>query len=389
MKAIYENGRKSLEVELSDFYEEVAKKLAEEDLSYCPQTVKVTVPGLGAVIYQISLRSGTRFITELDNSLPSSLETDIHPCFLTCVDPKKNAYKFYKLQPQGDNVIAEYGRMGTQKGDLFSARTFTYPIRMYWIKYQEKLSKGYVDRTAFYMPDEEAPEEKAPLKNQGNPTTPSAILFDKLKRLAKIAVERAAIKVPVTTAIINESKRLLSKMYEANDVDEFNAYLMELISVLQRPVRTGDGTGVRRLMANTSNDFSGIISRESDLIQAMEGSITGSGMTGKAEDFDGHNIEVYEATERQKEQVLSHLSDDLKKKVKKVYRVIPRYQQDRFNQYLKSHKVRKVKQLWHGSRNENWMSIILNNLLLNPDARITGKMYGNGICVKRSIITCI
>ena len=35
--------------------------------------------------------------------------------------------------------------------------------------------------------------------------------------------------------------------------------------------------------------------------------------------------------------------------------------------------------LWHGSRNENWMSIIQNSLLLNPNAIITGKMFGAGI----------
>ena len=41
------------------------------------------------------------------------------------------------------------------------------------------------------------------------------------------------------------------------------------------------------------------------------------------------------------------------------------------------HKNKKL--LWHGSRNENWMSIISNGLILNPNAVITGKMFGQGI----------
>ena len=43
-----------------------------------------------------------------------------------------------------------------------------------------------------------------------------------------------------------------------------------------------------------------------------------------------------------------------------------------------------VKQFWHGSRNENWWSIVTNGLALNPNrfrsnVVITGKMFGNGL----------
>ena len=211
-------------------------------------------------------------------------------------------------------------------------------------------------------------------------STASYKLFQKLKRFAKKAVEEAEVKVPLSRTIINESKKLLDEMRAASDVDTFNNYLLELIAILQRPVRTGDGTGVKRIMAGNSNDFARIILREADLIQAMEGSLnhTGRGPIVTS-DFTKYGIEVYEATEKQKKQVLEHLSDRLKGKVKHVYRVIPQEQQKIFNDYLKEHQIHKVKQLWHGSRNQNWMSIIQNSLKLNPDAIITGKMFGHGI----------
>ena len=59
-----------------------------------------------------------------------------------------------------------------------------------------------------------------------------------------------------------------------------------------------------------------------------------------------------------------------------MYRVIPHAQQNAFNEYLRTHKIKKVKQLWHGSRNQNWLSIMVNSLKLRPDAIITGKMFG-------------
>ena len=46
---------------------------------------------------------------------------------------------------------------------------------------------------------------------------------------------------------------------------------------------------------------------------------------------------------------------------------------------MKKEDIHQVKQLWHGSRNENWFSILENGLQLNPNAIITGKMFGKGI----------
>ena len=100
---------------------------------------------------------------------------------------------------------------------------------------------------------------------------------------------------------------------------------------------------------------------------------------GRITSFAEMGVEVYEATAEQKERVLSRLSDRLKPMVSRVYRVIPRGQQSRFDDYIKKNNIKTIKQLWHGSRNCNWLSIIDNGLMLNPAAQITGKMFGNGI----------
>ena len=41
--------------------------------------------------------------------------------------------------------------------------------------------------------------------------------------------------------------------------------------------------------------------------------------------------------------------------------------------------IKRTRLLWHGSKTVNWFSILSKGLLLNPDAAITGKMWGNGI----------
>lgn len=383
MKIMYCNGTVAREEVVNDLYHDVAKLLAEEPIG-SPLTVKVNEKDHpeNRLAYKISQRSGTRFIVELENSMPdSALPEHINPVFLTCVKPESNAYKFYRLDPCGSQVKATYGRMGVAKGQLFGERSFMYPISMFWPKYYEKISKGYVDRSELYLDKEQInrPKKKKPAKAELQKGA-SYELFQTLHKLAKHAVEKAKVQVPITPAILKRTEKLINMMRKAEDVENFNKILLELIAILQRPVRTGDGSGVREIMAQSERDFARILQREDDLLKAMEGSAAGNDSEKLPVDsFTNHDIEVYEATEKQKAEVMSLMSDTLKPKVKKVYRVIPRKQKERFNQYLKDHNIRTVKQFWHGSRNQNWLSIILNSLKLNPDAITTGDMYGKGI----------
>lgn len=420
MKVNYEarfpDGHKKSEVldlEVKDIYSETSAKMSTEDFDRGVVKVVISTDD-GEAKYTIKLRGGTRCITEVENTFPMNyLTATLTKRYLTCIDEDKNAYKFYKLEPltkheseiawdtmesskkqylkdanvtRGDVLIkASWGRMGVNKGELWGEKSCYYTPSMYWVKYQEKLGKGYVDRSdTFFADDNEViqngnNDKKASAKKRiAKKDGPSFNLFQKLRSFAKRAVENAKVKVPISKTIIAKSKEFLDAMRNATTVEEFNKQLLELMATLQRPISTGDGCGVKRMLATDKNDFARIIEREDDLIQAMEGSVDGT-ISVSTGDFDDYGIEVYEANDKQKAEVMRHLSDKLKGKVKNVYRVVPKAQKKIFNDYLKSHKIEVVKMLWHGSRNENWMSIIQNSLQLNPNAIITGKMFGHGI----------
>ena len=381
MQVIYkkEDGNDKENIEVLNFYKDIAKRLINEKCTNNVTRIKI-ITNDGEVSYAIRQRSGTQFICEEYNNLPDDyIDHNTSDKFLTCINPEKNAYKFYKLVVVGNEVKASYGRMGVKKGEQFGERSFMYPASMFWIKYYEKIGKGYEDRTELYLDDKNMNESqnKQKVSKKIAKSTPSSELFEKLYAFAKNAVKRAEIKAPITDAIIIESKNLLDEMRKTSSVDEFNSYLLKLMSILQRPVKTGNGRGVKELMASSQSDFSSIILRENDLLMAMDGSATIK--TADSSSFADYGIEVFVATDKQKEQVLSHLSDSLKPKVNKIYRVIPQKQQKLFNEYLKKNNIKKVKQLWHGSHNQNWLSIVKNSLVLNPDAIITGKMFGQGI----------
>ena len=205
----------------------------------------------------------------------------------------------------------------------------------------------------------------------------SAELYALLKAYAKHVVETNLVCAKVTQKQITESKKIWNQLCNRKTVRGFNAQLMRLMSVCPRKVRD-----VRDLLAITESDFPSIIDREESLIKAMEAVVddnSSENIRKTVVDFASYGIEVFEANEKQKEIIEKHLSDQLKDRVKKVWRVIPKKQQRSFNEYLKKNKIKTVKQFWHGSRNENWFSILTNGLQLHPDAAITGAMLGKGI----------
>ncbi len=117
VKIKYYNGINERIEEVNNLYKDVAFLLAAEPILH-PIEIKITncLNPDEILEYRISTRSGTRFIVELNNTMPDYyLPEQIESVFLTCVDPATNAYKFYKLEQLGDCIQASYGRMGVKK----------------------------------------------------------------------------------------------------------------------------------------------------------------------------------------------------------------------------------------------------------------------------------
>lgn len=376
MKINYISSFTSEEIEIPDdengFYRQLAKKMASEQP---PCTVKIQTP-YGNASYGISNRSGTILIQESSNNIifPDSMQCSKYPTvYLTCVNGEKNNYKFYKLEKQGDRVIASYGRIGAAKGELFGERSCEYPLRMFWIKYEEKLAKGYEDKTSIYI-DEPAQPEKTPAVEE-KPSNPISVsLYQKLLRHAKRIIEKTCTSVIITEGMITESKRLLEILYNTKGLEEFNSILKELLAVCPRKVWKVDS-----LLAASPADIPKIVQREEDLVMAMQVVKGKNVLSDVSDNFQKENIIVSEASREKREKVLELLSPNLRLKVLNVYRVIPKDQEKKFKKYVKDRNISEIKSLWHGSRNENWLSIVENGLLLHPNAVITGKMFGNGI----------
>ena len=307
--------------------------------------------------------------------------SDYDEKYLTCINTESNNYKFYWLKPDNSrNVIdATYGRIGSERGDAFGVKDLQEPYEsfLFWIRYYEKLSKGYTDQTDIYLNKKPVRKkvEVEDIKDEKINKT-SLELYEILRKAAHHVVEENLASTDITERQAKETRKLIKQLGERKTVNGFNNVLKKIMVLSPRKARY-----INELLAKTENDFARIIIREDNLCSAMEALVDFEPIknVSKTDKFRNMGIEVYEATPKQKEEVMRHLSDGLENKVIKIYRVINRKQKKRFDSYLKKNHIKTVKQFWHGSINENWLSIIQNGLKLNPNAKITGKMFGYGI----------
>lgn len=303
--------------------------------------------------------------------LPSSVYKKV---YLTCVNPESNNYKAYIMTPcDSRHFSAQYGSID----DVAAGRARTvktpYESYLYWIRYYEKLSKGYVDQSDVYFPEVSANSDDGKTDSSAA-SDADRELYSLLFAMAKNLVSKVCA-IPPTAKLVEKAHAIFDRMCRRRKVETFNADLKELIALVPRK-RNPLLDNVADFFAKDKKDFAKIVTREENLLAAMK-AVTNKG--GEHGSFAASDIDVFPANKKQEDEVMSMLGAHLRPMVSRIWRVKPHAQEEKFSAYCKVHGIKRIKKFWHGSRNENWASIILNSLEIHPNARITGKMFGMGI----------
>ena len=212
--------------------------------------------------------------------------------------------------------------------------------------------------------------------------------MDRLQKMAKqtISANYNITSDKVTQAMVDKAQDILTNLIAIQNVDDFNKLLLELFEVIPRKMHK-----VSEYLAQTKDDFSKIIQKEQDLLDVMKGqvyqhSVTQSTENEQVED-DSPTMNILEAMGLEFQpvddldivKIKYHLGQD-ENKFYRAWKVTNKATQQSFDTYIKDNNNPTTKLLWHGSRNENWWSIINSGLVLRPtNAVITGKMFGYGI----------
>lgn len=294
------------------------------------------------------------------------------------VTASANNNKFYKMIPHGDSWTAEYGRVGA------GVQKRTYSMSQWNSKYNEKIKKGYVDQSDLV---EDLIQIEKPKSSEYRDVKNKVIaeIVERLQLMARKAIsENYTISAnKVTQAMVDEAQNILTSLLNIQDIKEFNNILLKLFTVIPRKM-----SNVSSYLAHSSNDIAKIIQREQDLLDVMAGQVVQKQIAE----------EVSDDTPKSDKTILEQLglvfeecsNDDIAKikvalgscsdKFHKAWRVTNLKTQKRFDDFIKENGIKNTKLLFHGSRNENWWSIINTGLVLKPtNAVITGKLYGYGI----------
>lgn len=302
--------------------------------------------------------------------------------YLMMVTADANNNKYYKMIPKGDTFIVEYGRVGSKP------QVRSYPIKDWNKKLREKLSKGYTDKSELMedLIQEEKPKEKKLYLDIPNKDIQNIV--DRLQKMAKqtISANYNITSDKVTQAMVDKAQDILTNLITIQNVDDFNKLLLELFEVIPRKMHK-----VSEYLAQTKDDFSKIIQKEQDLLDVMKGQVYQHTVTQSTEneqvEDDAPTMNILEAMGLEFQpvddldivKIKYHLGQD-ESKFYRAWKVTNKATQQSFDTYIKDNNNPTTKLLWHGSRNENWWSIINSGLVLRPtNAVITGKMFGYGI----------
>lgn len=293
---------------------------------------------------------------------------------LVCVT-RSNHNKYYDMQDCGDGTfVATYGRIGATKS------TATYPISKWNSIYKQKINKGYEDMTSMVAVKNVVSVEKyKPITD-----TSVASLIEYLRGKARDTVKKNYTigADSVSPAMISSAQSILNRLSTLSlSMRDFNNSLLELFTVIPRRM-----TDVSHYLAANANDFEKIIHREQALLDVMAGQVNSGGNvveeTGDENQtvLEAFGLEFSTATDKDIEVIKKQLGKECEHLFYKAWRVENVATRKKFKDFCKG-KGRITKKLfWHGSRTENWWSILRSGLVLRPtNAVINGKMFGYGL----------
>lgn len=170
----------------------------------------------------------------------------------------------------------------------------------------------------------------------------------------------------------------LSENYATMSIAQFNNKLKILYAAIPRRMdRIGD------MLAKRKNDMPGIIARNQDLFDVIHGQLRNCRVDNEAGKtiIEAHGLEWKRVSEEEKAWIIRKLSPNGASYLD-AWKITNERTEDQFTEFCRQEGLSEgngIRHLFHGSRNENFWSIISNGLTINPSGVvITGKMFGNG-----------
>jgi len=319
-------------------------------------------------------------ITETETEEVVSSETNLRKAKLIMVTVNNNN-KFYDMCENADDTFtATYGRVGSH------GTSRTYNMDQWEAKKKEKVRKGYTDTTHLFS-NAKALTDFLAIENQK-----VAALMEDLNSFAKQSVYKNynVSSEAVTMEQLKEAQAILDKLSKKVkrrlDAEAFNEKLMNLYTIIPRRMTHVKEHLVHPPRSNKElQEIRTKLSEEQATLDVMRGQVELHNQQAEQQEKRktllkafGLQIEALEDKKLIKE--IKKRMGDRSDNFVRAYKVINLKTQKAFDKHLEKCSDKTTQLFWHGSRNENWLSILKTGLVLRPaNAVINGKMFGYGL----------
>ncbi len=302
-------------------------------------------------------------------------------CKLIMVTANNNN-KYYEMQETSDGrFTVKYGRVGSR------ASQRSYPMHLWERKYNEKIRKGYQDQTHLFA--ENRPKiQFADIEDK--------TVSDLVKRLINYAQNSVSQNYNVTAdqvtkSQVEEAQRILDTLTKRiaprMRKPAFNQLLLSLYQVIPRKMQDVNDHLVKKATSlEDRQEIQKMLAKEQATLDVMRGQVEIN--ERRKEEPKIQEINLLEAmglklervTDEKTIQLIQDKMQDEADKFSQAFRVTNLRTEKQYQNFLKLSSNLQTELFWHGSRNENWMSILESGLVLRPaNAVITGKMFGYGL----------
>lgn len=290
-------------------------------------------------------------------------------CNLIMVTAENNN-KFYNMLEDNGEIKVTYGRIGCKE------TVCTYPLSKWESLKRSKEKKGYVEVTQ--------------LKQEVKNSVIADIQDADVKDIVTTLLNKARTSISdnylvsykeVTQKQIDEAQNVLNSVLEYRkkrvEVAELNNRLLKLYSIVPRKMK--------RVQENLLTSFDTtrikeIIKNEQELLDTMA--------TQVAQNVDGNEqqnvldiagLKMEKVTKAEEKIILKKLGNN-KSQYVRAFKVTNNKTQERFDKCISESQNKETELFWHGSRTENWWSIMSTGLMIRPSGAVyTGSMFGDSI----------
>ena len=288
-------------------------------------------------------------------------------CNLVMVTSENNN-KFYNMVENGNVIDVTYGRVGCKETKC------QYPISKWDSLKNSKLRKGYKEVTTF--------------KTEVKKSVINEIKNDEVKDIVTILLNKARTSIAenylvsyqeVTQKQIDEAQNVLNSVLEYRkkrvEVEELNNRLLKLYTIVPRKMKR---VQENLLTCFDTTRLKEIIKNEQELLDTMATQVAQNTDSSDKNILEVAGLEMKPVTKTEEKTILRKLGNN-KGQYVRAFRVINKKTQERFEDCLSKAKDKTTDLLWHGSRTENWWSILSNGMLIRPSGVVTtGAMWGLG-----------